>query len=61
MITWVSTGFVAIAPKPEYTFCEPCLAHSGQWNPTEAWCMQLGQMGRSHRWQITPAGRSGWR
>jgi hypothetical protein len=29
--------------------------HSGQWNPTEAWCMQRGQMGRSQRWQMTPA------
>ena len=28
---------------------------------TDAWCMQSGQIGRSQRWQITPARRSGWR
>ena len=33
----------------------------GQWNPTDAWCMHWGQMGRSQRWQITPARRSGCR
>ena len=27
------------------TFWAPRLAHSGQWKPTEAWCMQLGQIG----------------
>jgi hypothetical protein len=32
--------------------------HSGQWNPTEACAMQLGQIGLSHRWQVTPARRS---
>ncbi len=35
--------------------------HSGHWNPTEAWVMQLGQIGRSHRWHVTPARRSAWR
>jgi hypothetical protein len=35
--------------------------HSGQWNPTDAWFMQSGQMGRSQRWHRTPARRSVWR
>ena len=39
----------------------PSFTHSGQWNPTDAWCMQRGQMGRSQRWQITPATWSGCR
>jgi len=37
------------------------LVHSGQWKPTDAWCMQAGQMGRSQRWHRTPARRSSWR
>jgi hypothetical protein len=44
-----------------YTFWAPAFVHSGQWNPTDAWCMQRGQIGRSQRWQTTPAGVSGWR
>jgi hypothetical protein len=32
--------------------------HSGHWKPTEACTMQLGQMGRPQRWQVTPARRS---
>ena len=43
------------------TFWRPLRVHSGQWNPTDAWCMHWGQMGRSQRWQITPARRSGCR
>ena len=39
----------------------PPFTHSGHWKPTEACTMQLGQMGRSQRWQVTPARRSGWR
>ncbi|MXW95341.1 MAG: hypothetical protein F4110_07435 [Acidimicrobiaceae bacterium] len=35
--------------------------HSGQWKPTEAWCMQSTQISRSHRWQLTPPRRSGCR
>jgi hypothetical protein len=29
----------------------PSATHSGQWNPTAAWCMQSGQIGRPHLWQ----------
>jgi len=29
--------------------------HSGQWNPTEAECMQRAQIRLSQRWQRTPA------
>jgi hypothetical protein len=36
----------------------PERAHSGQWNPTDAWFMHDGQMGRLQRWQRTPARRS---
>jgi hypothetical protein len=35
--------------------------HSGHCQPTDAEFMQDGQIGRSHRWQLTPAERSGWR
>jgi hypothetical protein len=35
--------------------------HAGHWNPTDAWAMQLGQIGRPQRWQLTPARRSGCR
>jgi hypothetical protein len=34
---------------------------SGHWNPTEAWTMHWGQIGRPQRWQPTPATRSGCR
>jgi hypothetical protein len=34
---------------------------SGQWKPTAACTMQSGQIGWSHRWQVTPARRPGWR
>ena len=61
MSTWVSSGRVCSDPMPWYTFCLPALAHSGQWKPTDAWCMHRGQIGRSQRWQITPANWSGWR
>ena len=47
--------------RPRYSFWAPFFTHSGQWNPTEAWCMHAGQMGRSQRWQTTPAGWPGWR
>ena len=30
---------------------------SGHWNPTGAMIWQSGQIGRSQRWQLTPAGR----
>ncbi len=59
--TWVSNGRVCRAAVPRYTFWAPTLAHSGQWKPTDAWFMHRGQIGRSHRWQITPAGWSGCR
>ena len=51
----------ANAEVPWYTFCAPVFEHSGHWNPTDAWCMHCGQIGRSHRWQTTPAGVPGWR
>src|SRR5690348_6154077 len=49
--------------RASYTGAEraDCFTHSGQWKPTDAWTMQLGQMKRLHRWQLTPAERSGWR
>ncbi len=43
------------------TFWRPRWAHSGQWKPTDALIMHWGQMGRSQRWQATPARRSPWR
>ena len=49
------------AGSARMTFWAPDLVHSGQWKPTDAWCMQLGQIGRSQRWQMTPALRSPWR
>ena len=62
MRIWVRTGrFPARAAGPRYSFWAPFFTHSGQWNPTEAWCMQAGQMGRSQRWQTTPAGWPVWR
>jgi ABC-type phosphonate transport system ATPase subunit len=33
--------------------------HSGQWNPTDAECMQRAQIRLSQRWQRTPARFSG--
>ncbi|GAA3569266.1 hypothetical protein GCM10022235_43020 [Kribbella ginsengisoli] len=39
----------------------PSLKHDGHWKPTAALFMQAGQIGRSQRWQRTPAGRSGCR
>ena len=39
----------------------PSRTHSGHWNPTEAGIMHSGQIGRSHRAQAMPVGRSGWR
>jgi hypothetical protein len=39
----------------------PPFTQSGHWKPTDACTMQLGQIGRSQRWQVTPARRSGWR
>jgi hypothetical protein len=38
-----------------------CFVHSGQWNPTDACTMQVGQIARPHRWHDTPARRSGCR
>jgi hypothetical protein len=61
MRTRVSMGTAFVMELAVYTFWAPAFVHSGQWNPTEAWCMQRGQIGRSHRWQTTPAGVSGWR
>ncbi len=31
----------------------PSRTHSTHWKPTDAFCMQSGQMGLSHRWQRT--------
>jgi hypothetical protein len=56
----VTIGRVA-SDRAVSTFWRPVRAHSGQWKPTEAWCMQAGQIGRSHRWQRTPARRSACR
>jgi len=39
----------------------PSLKQLGHWKPTAALFMQDGQIGRSQRWQRTPAGRSGCR
>ncbi len=57
----VASGLTRHEPIPWYTFCLPVDVHSGQWKPTEAWCMHDGQIGRSQRWQLMPATRSGWR
>ena len=37
------------AAGPDRTFCLPFAVQFGQWNPTEAWCMHDGQIGRSQR------------
>ncbi|GAA2833771.1 hypothetical protein GCM10010522_60070 [Kribbella solani] len=39
----------------------PSVKQLGHWKPTAALFMQDGQIGRSQRWQRTPAGRSGCR
>ena len=39
----------------------PSLTSSGPWNPTDAGCMQSGQIGRSQRVQRINASRFGWR
>jgi hypothetical protein len=39
----------------------PSRTHSGHWNPTEAGIMHSGQIGRPHRAQEMPVGRSGCR
>ena len=39
----------------------PSLKQFGHWKPTAALFMHAGQIGRSQRWQRTPAGRSGCR
>jgi hypothetical protein len=39
----------------------PSVKHDGHWKPTAALFMHDGQIGRSQRWQRTPAGRSGCR
>jgi hypothetical protein len=53
----VTTGRVA-SDRSGIVRCRPDRAHSGQWKPTDAWFMHDGQMGRSQRWQRTPARRS---
>src|SRR5215218_8842891 len=60
-VSGVALGVRPNAALPRTTFCLPCFAHSGQWNPTEAWCMHAGQIGLSQRWQTTPARRSEWK
>ena len=52
--------------EPAVRLCRRCglpvtigPAHSGQWNPTEAVYMHSPQITRLHRWQLTPARRSG--
>ena len=57
MSTWVTMGRVVSWPG-RTIFWAPDFVHSGQWKPTDAWRMQSGQMGRSQRWQTTPARRS---
>jgi hypothetical protein len=37
---------------------DPSRTHDGHWNPTEAGCMQSGQIGRSQRWHRMWASRS---
>src|SRR3954463_15074716 len=39
------------------TDLRPSLTHSGHWNPTDAGVMHSGQIGRSHREQVTPVSR----
>jgi hypothetical protein len=39
----------------------PSATHSGHWKPTDAGVMHAGQIGRSHREQVTPVSRPGWR
>ena len=60
MRIWVASGRKA-TPGPLTTRWAPEVAHSGQWKPTDAWIMQDGQIGRSQRWQTTPARRSSCR
>ncbi|WP_243737673.1 hypothetical protein [Blastococcus xanthinilyticus] len=43
------------------TEAAPCWTHSGHWNPTEAGIMHSAQIGRPHRVQEIPVGRSGCR
>ena len=58
----VMTGWLACRRVAAVCTCwRPARAHSGQWNPTDAGCMQSGQMGRPQRWQPTPVERSGCR
>jgi hypothetical protein len=57
MRIWVSNGFTC-SERGVRTFWRPERVHSGQWKPTDAVFMQSGQIGRSQRWQITPARRS---
>jgi hypothetical protein len=46
---------------PDMTWARLPPAQSGQWKPTDAWRMQSGQIGRSQRWQRTPARLPSWR
>ncbi|HAS13156.1 MAG TPA: hypothetical protein DCS55_21990 [Acidimicrobiaceae bacterium] len=68
MATFMATSAVVTTGLAEdcrvravMTFWPAPFTHSGQWKPTEAWFMHDGQMGRSQRWQRTPARRSLWR
>ena len=36
----------------------PSATHSGHWKPTDAGCMQSGQMWRPHRWHLIQVSRS---
>ncbi|GAB3718674.1 hypothetical protein GCM10027590_18000 [Nocardiopsis nanhaiensis] len=64
-IVQVTYGFWTTLPpkvvRADRTLRFPSATHSGQWNPTEASAMQSGQIGRSHRVQLTPVSRSLWR
>jgi hypothetical protein len=46
--------------RPRIEAC-PSRTHSGHWKPTEAGIMHSGQIGRPHRAQEMPVGRSGCR
>jgi hypothetical protein len=61
MMASAATGRAATSDRADTTRWGRALVHSGQWNPTDAWCMQDGQIGRSHRWHRTPARRSACR
>ena len=49
------------AVRPDLVDRAPSWTQEGHWNPTVAWFMQSGQIGRPHRWQVMWVSRSGCR